>query len=148
MYLELVSKELNHFGGLRRFFRRLGAGDTDRFTRHLSVSRGPISEKRRDPPKWFNSLDTNSICTSKYSVHNWPFAASYVRFYEICTILHVNGHFLTVLALILTALVHWAQDSHVDSGSYYWYTHLPSETLHILSRLRNFKPFRPNSIYS
>ena len=88
-----------------------------------------------------SAIHNTYVRTSKSSVHNWPFAASYVRFYEICTILHVNGHFLTVLALILTALVHWG-DSHIDSGSYYWYTHLPSETLHILSRLRNFKPFR------
>ena len=55
--LELVSKELNHFGGITLFFFRLGNRDTDRWRKNKGLCatcqcpRCPISEKQRGPPK-------------------------------------------------------------------------------------------------
>ena len=57
--------------GDRVVFPRLGTGNTDRWqinlclcatcqTDSVQCSRCPISEKRCNPHKWFNSLDTNS----------------------------------------------------------------------------------------
>ena len=64
--LELVSKELNHFGEITSFFRIGHQGHwqvvhKQRFIRHLSVSLEPNLRKTTwSPPRWFNSLDTNS----------------------------------------------------------------------------------------
>ena len=57
-------------GGDCIVFPILGTGDTDRWRINLCLCvtcqnpRCPISEKRRNPPKWFNSLDTNSTWNS------------------------------------------------------------------------------------
>ena len=75
--LELVSKELLHFGGIVLFFQDWAPGHcTDRwrinlclclmFMHHLSVSLVPsIRKTTRSPPKWFNSLATYSTVTVK-----------------------------------------------------------------------------------
>ena len=65
--------ELNSIQGVKSLWRdrvvflRLGTtGDTDRWRMDKDLfatcqcPQCPTSEKRRDPPKWFNSLDTNS----------------------------------------------------------------------------------------
>ena len=53
--VELVSKELNHFGGIVLFFRDWAlqcTGDTDRWQINLcQCPQCPISGKQHDPPK-------------------------------------------------------------------------------------------------
>ena len=63
--IELVSKEINHFGGDPIVFPRLGIGDTDRW--RIKVYLPPVSvpgaqswKNEAISQKWFNSLDTNS----------------------------------------------------------------------------------------
>ena len=60
--LELVSKELNHFSEIgHRGHWQVTVAHKQRFMGHLSVSTMSNLEKTtRTPPKWFNSLDTNS----------------------------------------------------------------------------------------
>ena len=68
--LELVSKELNHFGGIAWFFRDwvpgtlTGGAYTKVYLPPVSVPAAQSREKDAIPPKWFNSLGTNS------SLHN------------------------------------------------------------------------------
>ena len=64
--LELVSKELNHFGGITSFFQDWALGTlTDGeyifvYVPPASVSGAQSWKNNVIPPKWFNSLDTNS----------------------------------------------------------------------------------------
>jgi hypothetical protein len=57
IFVELVSKELNHFGAIALFFRDWAPRDTDRWYINLPLCATcqcpwcPISEKRRDCPK-------------------------------------------------------------------------------------------------